>query len=89
MAATPCEGERRKGARRPLNMDVNWPGTPFVVNQQICGHAKSGDNIYASKTAKYNFLKWNHCISFLNAVQANPVSSGSFGGIQSFVGVLN
>jgi hypothetical protein len=39
MVATPCEGERRKGAspmdgaRGPLNMDVNWPGTPFVVRQ--------------------------------------------------------
>ncbi len=39
MVATPCEGERGKGAspmdgaRGPLNMDVNWPGTPFVVRQ--------------------------------------------------------
>jgi hypothetical protein len=39
MVATPCAGEGRKGAshmdgaRGPLNMDVNWPGTPFVVRQ--------------------------------------------------------
>ena len=47
------------GARGPLNMDVNWPDTPFVVNSRWCGHAKSGDNIYASKPAKYNFLQGN------------------------------
>jgi hypothetical protein len=49
MVATLCAGEGRKGAsmdgaRGPLNMDVNWPGTPFVVRQADgIAHAKSGD----------------------------------------------
>ena len=39
MEDTPGEGERKKGAnptdgvRGPLNMDVNWPGTPFFLKQ--------------------------------------------------------
>jgi hypothetical protein len=50
MVATLCACERRKGAspmngaRGRLNMDVNWPGTPFVVRQvDGVAHAKSGD----------------------------------------------
>jgi hypothetical protein len=32
------------GARGLLNMDVNWPGTPFVVRQvDGVAYAKSGD----------------------------------------------
>jgi hypothetical protein len=57
MAATPCEGERRKGAspmdgaRGPLNMDVNWPGPPFVVRQAVgVAQAKSGDEYLCVQT---------------------------------------
>ncbi|MGI6711931.1 MAG: hypothetical protein ACOX4L_04240 [Bacillota bacterium] len=39
MVTTPCAGERQKGlnpidgAGGPLNMEVNWPGTPFIVGE--------------------------------------------------------
>jgi hypothetical protein len=59
MVVTPCAGERRKGtspmdgARGPLNMDVNWPGTPFVVRQvDGVAHAKSGDEYLCIQTRK-------------------------------------
>jgi hypothetical protein len=57
MVATPCAGERRKGAshmdgvRGPLNMDVNCPGTPFVVIQADgVVHAKYGDEYLCIQT---------------------------------------
>ena len=41
------------GARGPLNMDVNWPGTPFVVRQADgVAHAKSGDEYLCIQTRK-------------------------------------
>jgi hypothetical protein len=63
MAATPCEGERRKGAspmdgaRGPLNMDVNWPGPPFVVRQAdgVAVMRSLATNIYAFKLTNYYF----------------------------------
>jgi hypothetical protein len=39
------------GARWPLNMDVNWPGPPFVVRQAVgIAHAKSGDKYLGIQT---------------------------------------
>jgi hypothetical protein len=66
MVATPCEGERRKGAspmdgaRGPLNMDVNWPGPPFVVRQAVgVAHANSGDEYLCIQTYEFYFSQGN------------------------------
>ncbi|MGI6711738.1 MAG: hypothetical protein ACOX4L_03235 [Bacillota bacterium] len=49
------------GARGPLNMDVNWPGTPFVVRQVYSvAHANSGDEYLCFQTRKILLSAGNH-----------------------------
>jgi hypothetical protein len=69
MIATPCAGERQKGAnpmdgaRGPLNMDVNWPGTPLVVRQgDGVAHAKFGDEYLCFQTRKILLFEKNHVL---------------------------